>query len=1553
MANITRIKNNQITDSTITYAKIASGTLVGTNFNANLTLNSNVTILGNLTVANSFAQLNSINTYINDPLVVFNNNYTGSPSYDIGILVNRNLSSLAPYGAVNAAFVWKEADTAFEALMTTETGGTAGSISNNGFANIKAGNTTIVSGTVTNALTVGTTLNVTGAATFSSTTLTSGVATVNGNLVAASSTASTNTTTGALVVVGGAGVSGAINAGGNISIGGTNPGFITAAGSNKDLIIDPDGPGNIILSGVTYVNYPTVSSSTTTGALVVSGGTGIAGAINAGSTLTVSGATQLSSTLNVTNTATVNGNLVAASGTASTNTTTGALVVSGGAGVSGSLYIGGAVLSANSAVGFFSSINNTPIGTLTPSTAVFTTTSTSTAQATNFSSGNAQITGGSISGLTNLASGTSVATNFSTGNAQITGGSISGLTNLASGTSVATNFSTSNAQITGGTISGLTALNVTTETATNFATGNAVITGGSVNSTPIGAGTANTGAFTTLTNSGVHISNGNVVAAATTVSTSTNTGALVVNGGVGVAGDVNIGGNLKVSGTLTYINTTTELVGGIEIVAGNLVANSGTASTNTTTGALTVIGGVGVSGSINAGSVSKFSDPTQNTGANTGALQVTNGGAYIAGNLYVGGNINLSTSNINVISGNSAQFFGNAAGFGALYAGIQSGFIFQPQTVLQNSTNFNSYAQVNHQNINSGNQATGDFVVTADTGTSNTNYIDMGMAGSGYVNTSPNNSLGTSLFPLDGYLYVQSNIAGSPGGNLTVGTSVPGTVVKVIAGGIDAANVTATFTGTGFNVKPATVSTSTTSGALTVVGGVGIGGNLNVGVYNTSLHKISGNLLIGQGSVNANTLDTILTINENTDTPLVSNATVHLSGTSGKSAIYGADSFGAATITSSFIGRKARGTSASPTAVQSGDFIAAVTGKGYGTTKYDSSIGSGLTIVATENYTDSAQGSAILLQSIPNGSLTPVTGFKLDQSGNVIITNNTGSSDVQSGALIVNGGAAIGQNLNINLALTVGSTAKIAGNVVLTSSIDTVTPVTGAIVSTGSGGAAFGGNLYTAKTLFIGSAAFTQGFTNPTVAAVNTGSSYAQIAMKNNASSGSADFAAYADTGTDAAGWVDVGIAGSAFSDPAYTITKPQDGYLITRPTGSVAGGNLVITTSEAGGYNDIVIGAGSFFSNAEVARFHGNTTNSGTFTLKLPTNNTATANTGAFQVWGGESIGGNSYIGGGQIINGSQTAGFDYKVRGAADTTLIWARPSGTYDQVVIGGNATPATLIRGAKLQINSTDSFLMPVGTNAQRPGNSGGTDTQGMLRYNSTINGMEVYTGTSWQAFSTSFTVIADGQFNGDGTTVAFTLATAQTTASCIVSINGVVQIPTLAYSVSGTTLTFTEAPASGDVIDVRMLTTTATVTSIASVNGYFSFATDNYGANVYVGSGSTFLATSWNQTGAQVGFLPNVSVASANTATTIDTIDNTQYRSAKYVIQVTNGANYQVQEALVISNGTTATISTYGVISTNGNLGIVTATQSGSNTLVQFIAANATNNVRITKDYLAI
>jgi hypothetical protein len=199
-----------------------------------------------------------------------------------------------------------------------------------------------------------------------------------------------------------------------------------------------------------------------------------------------------------------------------------------------------------------------------------------------------------------------------------------------------------------------------------------------------------------------------------------------------------------------------------------------------------------------------------------------------------------------------------------------------------------------------------------------------------------------------------------------------------------------------------------------------------------------------------------------------------------------------------------------------------------------------------------------------------------------------------------------------------------------------------------------------------------------------------------------------------------------------------------------------------------------------------------------------------------------------------------------------------------------------------------------------------------------------------------------------------MGAAATTASTIVSINGVMQIPTLAYSCSGVTLTFTEAPASSDVIDVRRLTTTETVVALNDATGYNAVDVDNTnGVTISTGTATKNARYRINTDGAQVSLLANTAVASANVATTIDTMATGTYRSAKYTVQATNGASYQVLEALLISDGTTATVMAYGTIQTAGNLGVISATQSGSNALLQFVALNASTNVRITKEYLLI
>jgi len=161
-------------------------------------------------------------------------------------------------------------------------------------------------------------------------------------------------------------------------------------------------------------------------------------------------------------------------------------------------------------------------------------------------------------------------------------------------------------------------------------------------------------------------------------------------------------------------------------------------------------------------------------------------------------------------------------------------------------------------------------------------------------------------------------------------------------------------------------------------------------------------------------------------------------------------------------------------------------------------------------------------------------------------------------------------------------------------------------------------------------------------------------------------------------------------------------------------------------------------------------------------------------------------------------------------------------------GNNIVLSTTSQGT-VNIDNTTALQISVGTTAQRPT----TPSTGDLRFNSTTTSTEVYNGSSWVNVGQDTTTITSQAFAGDNSTVAFTLSTTATTTSVIVSINGTVQTPTTAYAVSGTTLTFTEAPLSGDVIEVRQITATTTVTSLTNgignsivvdANGIAQFAT---------------------------------------------------------------------------------------------------------------------------------
>jgi len=107
--------------------------------------------------------------------------------------------------------------------------------------------------------------------------------------------------------------------------------------------------------------------------------------------------------------------------------------------------------------------------------------------------------------------------------------------------------------------------------------------------------------------------------------------------------------------------------------------------------------------------------------------------------------------------------------------------------------------------------------------------------------------------------------------------------------------------------------------------------------------------------------------------------------------------------------------------------------------------------------------------------------------------------------------------------------------------------------------------------------------TNPTLVVTANANDYAQIAFsnRNSGSDASTDIILYSNNGTDASGWIDMGITSSTFTDPEFSITGKGDGYIfmVGSEAGNLDQGNLVFATGDSGTQNKIIFAAGGLAS--------------------------------------------------------------------------------------------------------------------------------------------------------------------------------------------------------------------------------------------------------------------------------------------------------------------------------------------------------------------------------------
>ena len=214
-------------------------------------------------------------------------------------------------------------------------------------------------------------------------------------------------------------------------------------------------------------------------------------------------------------------------------------------------------------------------------------------------------------------------------------------------------------------------------------------------------------------------------------------------------------------------------------------------------------------------------------------------------------------------------------------------------------------------------------------------------------------------------------------------------------------------------------------------------------------------------------------------------------------------------------------------------------------------------------------------------------------------------------------------------------------------------------------------------------------------------------------------------------------------------------------------------------------------------------------------------------------------------VTSTTQVANLNVATAGTASTVTTAAQPNITsvgnltianIDNIQINTNTISSTDTNGniyfdpngtGRVIASGTNAITIPNGNTSERP-----AGIEGDIRINSETGTFEYYGAGLWVTV-TGLSPIVSQSFTGDGSTVNFTLSQNATTDGVLVSINGVVQSPSTSYTVSGTTLTFTEAPLTGDVIDVRLLSAAVDATVLSDVNTSVSVNDVSETANVTI------------------------------------------------------------------------------------------------------------------------
>jgi hypothetical protein len=499
--------------------------------------------------------------------------------------------------------------------------------------------------------------------------------------------------------------------------------------------------------------------------------------------------------------------------------------------------------------------------------------------------------------------------------------------------------------------------------------------------------------------------------------------------------------------------------------------------------------------------------------------------------------------------------------------------------------------------------------------------------------------------------------------------------------------------------------------------------------------------------------------------------------------------------------------------------------------------------------------------------------------GNLVAASQTASSNTTTGALVVLGGVGITGNLHAGNLFA----DNFSGNISNTGG----TSIFGNIAVTDT---AFFNSLNTANAVISGG--YISALSNATIIDSNVSNLYATVL---NSTAANLTLAYVANFNS-----------GNAVISGGY-ISALSNAYITTATVTNLSSGNILIS----GGYIQNLANATITTGNTE--SWYATELNSSAANLYTAfVGNLSTANavvTGGY-IFGLANLQStysvfNNFSTGNAVISGGYISALSNATITTANITTANLGNLKIQDVVIssLTGNLVLAPLLSNsnAVVVINGTSALQLPSGTTGQQP-----AAYAGAIRWNNSTNAIEVYNGSIWVSLL--------GQINNqtiapDGTNISYTLDYTTTAEGIIVSINGTLQQPGVAYTVAGTTITFAEIPLVTDIVSIRYIaagtTTAENAQEINSANIALSTGAvlvDSFNVNVY--RSVKYMASTTANSGdaefaefAVTQFDPNVAVSNVNRATTGSTLTTISANISGSVVQVYATASSSAQMRL--------------------------------------------------------